>query len=197
MIWDRLFNRDAAAFVPHMPEVDLHANNESVFTDARNVGLGYKRPNGSGASSERYIALVTPGRLVMQLACPLPGARPMSVIMDIRTRYPVEPPAIIVAIALNDIRAVREIKGAKRAIPFLDYLLDLGYSGHAVSIFEGHSSAYRIGVRGSDLLVVDAAMIPFLQPDWQTVAKQTMRLPLIEIRHRDGRIEMLDLRGGE
>jgi len=195
MIWDRLFNRDAAAFAPHMPEVDLQSNNDSVFTDARNVGMGYRRQGGQ--NGERFIALVTPGRLVMQLACPLPGARPMQVIMDIRARYPVEPPAVIVAIALNDIRAVREIKGAKRAIPFLDYLLDLGYAGHAVSIFEGHPTSFRVAVRGSDLLVVDVAMIPFLQPDWQAVAKEVMRLPLIELRHRDGRIEMLDLRGGE
>jgi len=193
MIWDRLFNRDAAAFAPHMPEVDLQANNDSVFTDARNVGMGFRRGGGL-AGSDRFIALVTPGRLVMQLACPRPGERPMQVVMDIRARYPVEPPAIIVAVALNDIRAVREIKGAKRAIPFLDYLLDLGYSGHAVTIFEGHSTAYSIAVRGADLLVVDAAMIPFLQPDWQTVAQQSMRLPLIEVRHRDGRVEMIDLR---
>ena len=179
-----------------MPEVDLHSNNDSVFTDARNAGLGYRRPPGSGGGSERFIALITPGRLVMQLACPSPGERPMSVILEIRERYPVEPPAIVVAIALNDIRAVREIKGARRAIPFLDYLLDLGYSGHAVTIFEGHPSAFRIAVKGSDLLVVDAAMIPFIQADWQAVAKQIMRLPLIEVRHRDGRVEMLDLRGG-
>jgi hypothetical protein len=192
MNWDRIFKRDEAAFAPHMPEVDLQTNNESVFVDARNVGLGYKRPGGAPAG-ERYIALVTPGRLVMQLACPLPGARPLSVIIDIRERFPVEPPAIIVAIALNDIRAVREIKGAKRAIPFLEYLLDLGYAGHAVTIFEGHSSALRTGLRGADLIVLDAGMIPFLQPDWQTVAREAMRTPRVEIRHRDGRIENTEL----
>lgn len=193
MIWDRFFKRDEHIFTPHMPEVDLQSHPESVFLDARNVGLGLKRPNGA-QTGERYIALVTPGRLVMQLACPLPGARPMSVIMEIREQFPVEPPALVVAIALNDIRAVREIKGARRAIPFLDYLLDMGYAGHAVTIFEGHTSALRPGLRGADLLVVDVGMIPFLQADWQAVAKEQMRIPLIQLRHRDGRIEMLDLR---
>lgn len=192
MIWDRLFKRDDDKYVPHMPEVDLHAHPESAFVDARNVGLGYKRGNG-GSGSERFIALVTPGRLVMQLACPLPGQRPLSVVMEIRERFPVEPPAPIVAIALNDIRAVREIKGARRAIPFLDYLLDLGYAGHVVTIFEGHKSAIRVALRGAELLVVDAGMIPFLQPDWQGVAREVMRTPRLEIRHRDGRIEMVDL----
>jgi hypothetical protein len=179
-----------------MPEVDLQTHPESVFVDARNVGMGYKRPNGA-SPHERYIALITPGRLVMQLACPLPGERPLSVIMEIRERFPIEPPGSVVAIALNDIRAVREIKGARRAIPFLDYLLDLGYAGHSVTIFEGHTSAFRAGVRAADLLVIDAGMMPFLQPDWRTVARESMRTPLIEIRHRDGRIEMTDLRNGE
>lgn len=192
MLWDRLFKRDDDVFAPHMPEVDTQSHPESVFADARNVGLGYKRKGGA-PESERYIALVTPGRLVMQLACPLPGERPQSVVTDIRQRIPIDPPAIVVAIALNDIRAVREIKGARRAIPFLDYLLDLGYAGHAVTIFEGHSSGLRQALRGADLLVADSGMIPFLQSDWESVARESMRNPLVEIRHRDGKVEMRQL----
>src|SRR5258708_17189184 len=130
MIWDRIFRRNAAAFEPHMPQVDMSSHADSVFTDARNVGLGHKRPAGA-SPHERYIALVTPGRLIMQLACPRPGTRPASVVMEIRQRFPVEPPGYVVVIALNELVAVREIKGARRAIPFLDYLLDLVYAGHA------------------------------------------------------------------
>jgi hypothetical protein len=189
---DRFFKREDPTFSPHMPEVDTLTHPDSVFVDARNVGLGYKRPPGAN-HGERYIALVTPGRLVMQLACPRPGERPISVVTEIRERFPVEPPGFVVAIALNELKAVREIKGAQRAIPFLNYLLDLGYAGHAVTIFEGHRSALRHGLTGAGLLVVDAGMIPFLQADWQDVAREVMAAPRLEIRHRDGRIEMLDL----
>jgi len=192
MIWDRIFKRDDSAFEPHMPQVDTMSHPESVFTDARNVGMGYKRPPGAHPS-ERYVALVTPGRLVMQMSCPLPGTRPPAVVMEIRERFPVEPPASIVVIALNELAAVREVKGAKRAIPFLDYLMDMGYAGHAVTIFEGHPTALKHGLRGGDLLIVDVAMIPFLQPDWQDVAREVMRTPRVELRHRDGRIECFNL----
>jgi hypothetical protein len=191
MIWDSLFNR-GDAYAPYMPEVDGTAHPDSVFIDARNVGLGLKRPPGAGAY-ERYIALVTPGRLVVQLACPKPGSRPPSVTVDIRQRFPVEPPGIVVAIAMNDLRLVREIKGAKRAIPFLDYLLNLGYAGHAVTIFEGHHSGLQSALRGADLLIVDGGMIPFLRNGWQDTARDVMRRPIIEILHRDKRVETFDL----
>ena len=191
MIFDRIFKRDTI-YQPHMPDVDLLSHPESVFTDARSVGLGRKRPPGA-SPHERYIALVTPGRHVMQLNCPLPGSRPLTVITDIRERFPVEPPGIVVAVALNAPLAIREIKGAKRAIPFLDYLLDLGYAGHAVTIFEGHKSAFIHAVKGSDLLIVDEGMMPFLQADWRDVARQVMRRPILEMRYRDGRAEITDL----
>ncbi len=175
-----------------MPSVDTNDHYESVFLDARNIGLGRKRPPGADPH-ERYIALVTPGRLVMQLSCPPPGARPASVVMDIRSRFPVEPPGIVMAIANNELLAVREIRGAERAIPFLGYLMDLGYAGHAVTIFEGHPSALRYGLVGADLLVLDSGMIPYLQNDWIEVARRTMRTPRVEVRHRDGRIDIADL----
>lgn len=193
-MFDRLFKRDDPLYQPHMPQVDTSSHMESVFSEARNIGLGRKRPPGA-STSERYIALVTPGRLVMQLACPAPGERPMSVIMDIRERYPIEPPGYVVAIALNELLAVRHIKGARRTIPFLGELLDIGYAGHAVTIFEGHPTAFRHGLTGADLLIVDAGMIPFLQPDWLTVAREVMRVPSIEVRHRDGRIENINMDG--
>jgi hypothetical protein len=191
MIWDSLFKR-GDAYAPYMPEVDAMAHPDSVFIDARNIGLGLKRPAGSGAY-ERYIALVTPGRLVVQLACPAPGSRPPSIVADIRQRFPVEPPGNVVAIAMNDLRLVREKKGAMRAIPFLDYLLNLGYAGHAVTIFEGHHSALQSALRGADLLIVDGGMLPFLRSGWQDVAREVMRRPVAEVLHRDKRVEMIDL----
>lgn len=190
MIWDRLFKRDDG-YAPRMPQVDTSAHPQSVFVDARNIGLGYRRQGGP-ASSERYIALVTPGRHVLQLNCPAPGSRPIAVVEEIRTRFPVPPPGIVMAICLNELTAVRDMRDATRAIPFLPYLLDLGYAGHAVTIFEGHPSALKEGLRGADLVVIDGGMIPFLQPDWQDVVKQVMRHPWLELRHRDGRIENVD-----
>jgi hypothetical protein len=44
-----------------------------------------------------------------------------------------------------------------------------------VWIFEGHPSALQAGCRDADVLIVDSAMLPVLQTDWQDVAAAAMR----------------------
>jgi hypothetical protein len=71
-----------------------------------------------------------------------------------------------------------------KAIPFFGMLLGFAYIGHAVWVFEGHSSALGHGCRNADVLLVDGAMVPFLQLDWQTVASRVMRRPEIYVHDR-------------
>ncbi len=71
-----------------------------------------------------------------------------------------------------------------KAVPFMGMLLGFAYIGHAVWVFEGHGSALADGCRNADILLVDSAMVPHLQPDWQTVAGSTMRRPEIYTHDR-------------
>ena len=88
----------------------------------------------------------------------------------------------VAAIAYTELDAVQTDAG--RAIPFLGFLLGFAYIGHAVWVFEGHPSALAFGCRDADVLLVDSAMVPFLQQDWASVAAKTMKRPEIYIHDR-------------
>jgi len=52
--------------------------------------------------------------------------------------------------------------------------MGLGYAGHRICIFEGHSSALAEGLEHAEVLLVDSGMIPWLQEDWISVAQRVM-----------------------
>src|SRR5260221_14492327 len=108
---------------------------------------------------------------------------------DIEGLVPPQPMMNISVIALNEIPAI--LSEAQQTIPFFGYLRGLCYIGHKVLVFEGHSSALAAGVADADLLIVDGGMIPFLQPDWTTVAFSGERLQHILIFGRDGAISVM------
>lgn len=66
-------------------------------------------------------------------------------------------------------------KDPHRAVPFIEYILGFGQLGHSVILFEGHPSAFSKVCRDSDLLLIDGAMIIFLQTDWKDMAAYVMR----------------------
>ncbi|MCU1236933.1 MAG: hypothetical protein JWP63_4900 [Candidatus Solibacter sp.] len=71
-----------------------------------------------------------------------------------------------------------------KAIPFLGILVGLSYIGHAVWIFEGHTSTLAAGCRDADVLLVDSVMRPLLATGWDADAARCMRNPNILVHDR-------------
>ena len=177
-------------FTPRMPEVDVPPDLEARFATARRIASG-DEPAGAGelAPGQRRLVIVTPGRMFMLQRCPLPGSMGLDAVAAIEKIAPASTPQRIAVIAFTELRALRANLG--KAIPFAGYLLGLAYVGHHVVIFEGHPSALREGCRDADLLIVDGAMIPTLQPDWLTVAWSVMRAPHAVVFGRDGTVKRI------
>lgn len=168
-----------ALFQPRMPEVDQPANLSDVFDKARTAAAGAepapRRP-------ERHVVIVTPGRLLMFQPCPAPGSMPEEQVAVIKRLIPPERQRNIAAISFTELAAVQA--NVSKAIPFVGMLLGFAYIGHAVWVFEGHPSALAFGCREADVLLVDGAMVPHLQSDWQAVASNAMRRAEIYVHDR-------------
>ena len=103
-------------------------------------------------------------------------------VAAIHQMIPPEPRRNIAAIAYTEVTALDA--NISKAIPFFGMLLGMAYIGHVVWVFEGHSSALAHGCRNADVLLVDGGMVPFLPPDWQTVASRVMQRPEICVHDR-------------
>jgi hypothetical protein len=187
-------------FVPHMPEVDVLPPEklEPVFAQAAEINTNKRGGGLFGLQTPpRQIAIITPGRMVAQLSCPAPNSMDKNRVRQIEHILPAQPPRKVVAIAYTELAALMgpdkkmSVPSVSRAIPFIGFLLGFGYIGHTVIIFEGHPSALAIGLRGADLLLVDALMIPALQKDWVDIAYDVMRSPTINVYQPDGRVQQI------
>ena len=182
---------DKVDVTPRMPDVDVPADLDERFQRAWRIASGQESVPRPAARPEgqRHIVVVTPGRMIMIKPCPRPGSMPESTVAAIEKIAPSSRPLSIAVIAFTDLRAVRENFVA--AIPFAGYLLGLPYIGHTVLVFEGHPSALKAGCRGADLLIVDDAMIPVLQPDWLRVAWSVMRDSQVLVFGRAGSLRRI------
>jgi hypothetical protein len=171
---------DDAVFEPRMPEVDQPSTLAEVFDHARSAAAA-GTPNGDG-SAQRCVVVVTPGRLLMLQPCPAPGSMPEERVEAIRKMISPERKRNIVAISYTELSALKA--NISKAIPFFGMLIGFAYIGHAVWVFEGHSSALVHGCQNADVLLVDGGMVPFLQPDWQTVAASVMQRQEIYVHDR-------------
>ncbi len=160
-------------YAPFMPDVDLRREVQALFAGARSAAAN--SPDGRG------VALVGPDRSIMVIPVP-----PRSTAMDARVPklpdIPSDRPGNIAVIGNTGILGSvqgkpPDLQEAAKAIPFLGWLIGLGYAGHHVWIFEGHPSALAAGLDHSEILVVDSGMIPSLQNDWMAVAKNKMDAP--------------------
>jgi hypothetical protein len=163
---------DNDIFQPRMPQVDVVANIEDVFDKARKSASGEMSVPGA-TPNNRFLIVVTPGRMLMNKPCPPAGSIPQSQTAAIEDMMPSSVKRNIAAIAYNEQKAITT--DATKAIPFLGMLIGFAYIGHAVWVFEGHSSALAAGCRNADILLVDSGMIPFLPKDWMTTAASVMR----------------------
>ncbi|HEY8207313.1 MAG TPA: hypothetical protein VIG99_07520 [Myxococcaceae bacterium] len=154
-------------FEPRMPEVEGMFDVKALFAKARE-----EKPNG--------VFIFTPGRMRMEVNGPAPGSMPPEAERQARAVLGGDRPFHVVAVAYNKLEALLQDKennarSMDRCIPFLGMLVSLAYVGHSVLIFEGHPLAFEAGVRGADVLIIDEAMLPFLQEDWAKVAFGAMR----------------------
>jgi hypothetical protein len=163
-----------------MPQVDEPADIGAVFDGARRAarGEGEQPPGTLG----RHVIIVTPGRMLKFQPCPPAGSMAAAQVASIEQMMPSTVKRSIAAIAFTELDAI--MKSAEKAIPFLGILLGFAYVGHAVWVFEGHPSALAAGCREADVLIVDGAMVPCLQPDWAAVAAKAMRRPEIYVHDR-------------
>jgi hypothetical protein len=173
--------KDKDLYLPRMPEVDLSPKIEEVFRNARKAAAGETRPPGAGPD-DRFLIVVTPGRMFMHKACPAAGSLPQSQVAPIEKMLPARAKRNIAVIAYTELQAVTTDFG--KAIPFSGMLLGLAYIGHAVWVFEGHASALSAGCREADLLFVDGGMLPYLGDQWIATAISGMRNKEIYVHER-------------
>lgn len=176
-----------AIFDPHMPEVDIRADIEDIFTRARKTAD--EPVLGEDGLYRRQIVIVSPGRLLIRKECPLAAQLKAEQMAVLERLLPRKPARQICVIAYTMLEAMK--KDLRRAIPFVDYLLGFSSLGHSVWIFEGHAQALAAGCREADLLLVDSAMLPALEenPTWRKIALSAMRGSEIKLIARGGNPE--------
>jgi hypothetical protein len=162
-----------------MPDVATPADIEEVFANIRAVAAGKKGPRG--------LVIVRPDRTYLLLR-PIPETlelRKMAaglerlIPSDVKRNI-----AVISQTGFGTAGAVPSLAETNESIPFLGLLMALTGKGHAVWIFEGHPSALRAGCRDADGLIVDSAMRPVLQDNWQDAAGAAMRRVNILVHDR-------------
>jgi hypothetical protein len=172
---------DDDLYRPRMPGVDQPAEIEKVFAQARQAAAGETKPAGAGPD-DRFVILVTPGRMLMNRPCPPAGSIPASQVKSVEQMIPPAVKRNIAVIAYTELRAVTT--DISKTIPFMGMLIGFAYIGHAVWIFEGHPSALAAGCRDADILLVDGGMIPYLVDDWVATAASAMRRKEIYVHDR-------------
>ncbi len=165
---------DPDLFKPRMPEVDFPAKLEDIFDKARKVAAEDTTP---AKGKNRNVIVVTPGRMVMLHPCPAPGTMNPQAVESVEKLMPSKTRRNVAVIAYTELKALRA--DVVKTIPFYGLLTGLAYIGHAVWVFEGHSSALAAGCREAELLIADCEMVPFLAGDWLKTASSVMRRALI------------------
>jgi hypothetical protein len=170
-------------FRPHMPGVELLSDMDALFAAARRLSATGEYPAGGAPTAEaaglekmkglRSAVILTPGRLMMPVPAPAPGSVSKEMVQSVSHLLPPDPPLAVSVISYTYVPAL--IQDKARAIPFLGFLVGFAAIGHTVVVFEGHPSAFESGVRGSDVLLLDSGMLPFIQKDWKETAFRLMR----------------------
>jgi len=167
-------------FTPHMPEVDLRPGIAGIFARARAAAA--ETHTGEDGVPHRQVILVTPGRLLIAKGCPAVENIPPKFLASLKKLVPSETGIQIAVIAYTYLDALKA--DLRRAVPFFDVLLGFAALGHTVCVFEGHSSALTAGCTDADLLLVDSAMLLFLDEndlEWRSGALAAMRGTAIKV----------------
>lgn len=179
-------------FEPHMPGVDLLSDMEGFFVQARELletentdefvqkaGLGLLAPpnhiHQGSSKGQRHVAIITPGRMISLAPAPRPNTKSEKELAPIKGLLPSEKPLYITAISYTKLEAYLADETKLKCIPFLGFLAGFAYLGHNVIVFEGHPSALEFGVKNSDVLFIDSAMLPFMGDNWADLVFTAMK----------------------
>jgi hypothetical protein len=156
-------------FQPHMPSVHVPPDMEAFFAKVRrDLALGFPQ-----APGQRGVAIITPTRDVLVQTVSPPEEMPADVVESVGQLLPPWLPTTVSVISLT--ARCQTIEDMSKCIPFFGYLLAFASIGHSVVVFEGHPSAFESGIRNADVLFIDSGMLPFLQRDWEEVARRSLR----------------------
>jgi hypothetical protein len=153
-----------------MPEVDVLPDVPGLFEKSR-AELFSASPERHDPN-QRCIGIVTPGRMLMLVPAPPRGTVTSEHVAQAKRLVPSDKPLTITAVGCTQLEPLMQDKA--RCLPFLGQLLGLAYLGHSILVFEGHESAFEAALQGSDVLMVDSGMVPFLQKDWVDAAWRAM-----------------------
>jgi hypothetical protein len=197
---ESLYKTSWDVYEPCMPSVDLHANMEEFFEDARTLGVkgsskGFKdefykmHPEYDGRvvwvnpmrEGERFLPVITPGRMIILIPAFFDknskAAGAIDSILPIRKnlRITVVSHTYMQDYVNNELPQEERLSAVIKSIPFTGQMAALtGTHGHSILIFEGHPSVFEAGIKNSDVLFIDSGMLKFLQDDWGEVAFRCM-----------------------
>jgi hypothetical protein len=163
-----------------MPDVALRADIEDIFARVRATAAGTAPGDG--------LVIVKPDRthLVMPRLAEAMALKDMA--ENLRKLVPPAPQRNIAAIGYTVFGGTEDappgLVELNQAIPFLGMLVGFSYIGHAVWVFEGHPTALTAGCREADILIVDSAMRPLLEPAWDARAAAVMRNVNVLVHNR-------------
>jgi hypothetical protein len=78
---------DGDLYRPRMPDVDVLPTIEDIFGSARQAARG-ELPRLDASPIDRYLVIVTPGRMLIQQPCPRPGSMAPNQVASIEMMIP-------------------------------------------------------------------------------------------------------------
>jgi hypothetical protein len=176
----------APAHTVRMPAVSPNRDVRQCFAEARR--------GSAEADGTRRVVVIAPDGTLVSVPVPPPGKADASLIRDVRAALAPEdePVTGLTITAINFTQGIQKVSRSffkmLELMPNLSYLVGAAYLGNTVVSFEGHSSSFAVGCEETDVLILDDAMVPFLQADWAAVALKLLRQPRILQFGRDGRL---------
>jgi hypothetical protein len=174
---------------PNMPTVSPHRDIRRCFAEARRLS--------AGAHGVRWVVIIAADGTLVRVPVPAPDAAEPTLLRDVRRALAPEhePLTDLTITAVNCTtgvqRKARSFQKMLALIPNLSYLIGAACLGNNVVAFEGHPTDFAAGCVDADMLLLDDAMLPLLQPDWAVIALATLRQPRIILFGRDGRLSKL------
>ena len=161
-----------------MPEVEHRDNLEEIFAKVRRTAAGERR--------RAALVVLRPDResLVLPAMSQTPALKHAALSLERLVPANVKRNIAVIAYTVFPAAGEPNIHEVGRSIPFLGMLMGLTYIGHAVWVFEGHPSAFTVGCRHADVLIVDSSMVGGLEDGWQDRAAGVMRNANILVHDR-------------
>jgi len=173
-----------------MPQVNSAVDFAGTFARARQLA-NFEHKSEKDGQLCRRVAIILPSRQIGLQEGQPSGSASAEMVQSVEKILPSSALCNVLAIAFTDVKVPGRIEDVAKSIPFLGFLMGFAYIGHNVVVFEGHPSAFTHSLAGTDLLLVDAQMIPFMQKDWLDIAFKIMRKAEICVVQPGGQVQKI------